>query len=157
MNAVTFSPDGHLVAAGGTRGTIQIWNLEHPTAAASVFRDEKWIQSLTFSPDGKLLAAGYNDGTVRLRNLDRSSPGLSILYGHTDNVTSVAFSPDGRMLASGGSDRTIIVRILTPILADLVCQKVWRNLTQEEWNQFISTDIPYESTCPNLPPRNLGE
>ena len=37
-------------------------------------------------------------------------------------------------------------------LAEMICQKVWRNLTMQEWRQFVSPDIPYERTCPNLPP-----
>ena len=36
-------------------------------------------------------------------------------------------------------------------LAELVCDKVWRNLTLDEWHQFVGEDIPYERTCPNLP------
>ncbi len=27
---------------------------------------------------------------------------------------------------------------------------VWRNLTIEEWQNFMGSDIPYEATCPNL-------
>jgi tetratricopeptide (TPR) repeat protein len=33
----------------------------------------------------------------------------------------------------------------------MVCEKVRRNLTIEEWYQFVGFDIPYERTCPNLP------
>ena len=40
----------------------------------------------------------------------------------------------------------------TGILADMVCEKVQRNLSQKEWNWFMGDDIPYERTCPNLPP-----
>ena len=36
-------------------------------------------------------------------------------------------------------------------LSELVCQKVRRNLTMEEWRQFVGADIPYERTCPGLP------
>jgi hypothetical protein len=39
-------------------------------------------------------------------------------------------------------------------LADLVCSRVRRNLTLEEWRQLVGDpeQIPYQSTCPNLPP-----
>jgi hypothetical protein len=47
---------------------------------------------------------------------------------------AVAFSPDGQRLVS-----------------DSVCQKVWRNLTLEEWHKFVGIELPYERTCPNLP------
>jgi len=67
-------------------------------------------------------------------------------------VLSVAFSPDGQRLAAGSGDGSIWIWIArTEILADMVCKKVWRNLTLNEWHQFVGTDIPYERTCPNLP------
>jgi tetratricopeptide (TPR) repeat protein len=34
---------------------------------------------------------------------------------------------------------------------ELPCNRVWRNLTVYEWNEFLGADIPYERTCPKLP------
>ena len=84
-----------------------------------------------------------------------SAPYFSyILRGHEREVASLAFSPNGQRLASG-SDKTIHIWIArTEILTDIVCEKVWSNLTWDEWRQFIGADIPYERTCSNLP---LGE
>ena len=76
----------------------------------------------------------------------------SVLSGHEKSVSSVAFSPDGKTLTSGSWDTTIRLWIAqTETLADLVCKKIRRNLTQDEWRQFVGTDIPYEGTCQNLP------
>ena len=40
----------------------------------------------------------------------------------------------------------------TEMLSELVCSTVLRNLTLEEWHQFIGEEMPYERTCPSLPP-----
>ena len=54
---------------------------------------------------------------------------------------------------SGSYDNTIRSWITdTKIIADLVCEKVQRNLSKKEWEWFMGADIPYERTCPNLPP-----
>ena len=74
-----------------------------------------------------------------------------MLRGHEEAVSSVAFSPDGQTLASGSGDQTISLWIVsTEILAGKICQQVWRNLTLDEWHQFVGVDLPYERTCPNL-------
>ncbi len=35
-------------------------------------------------------------------------------------------------------------------LIDLACSRLTRNLTKEEWKQYLP-DEPYRKTCPNLP------
>ena len=39
----------------------------------------------------------------------------------------------------------------TEQVADMTCEKVWRNLTLDEWHQFVGVDIPYQRTCENRP------
>ena len=81
-----------------------------------------------------------------------STPYFSYILRHQGVVHSVAFSPDGTHLASGSRDGTIRVWIArTETLREMVCEKVWRNLTRDEWQRFVGVDITYEPTCPNRP------
>jgi len=36
--------------------------------------------------------------------------------------------------------------------ADYLCSRVWRNLSINEWRLYTGESIPYERTCPKLPP-----
>ena len=112
---------------------------------------ENGVYSVAFSPDGQTLASGSADKTVRLWDLRQPTAAPTVLRGHENAVYSVAFSPDGQTLASGSGDQTIFVWIArTEILAEKICQQVWRNLTLDEWRQFVGEDFPYERTCPGL-------
>jgi len=33
-----------------------------------------------------------------------------------------------------------------------LCTRVWRNLSMDEWRLYVGENIPYERTCPSLPP-----
>ena len=66
---------------------------------------------------------------------------------------SVAFSADSKSLASGSEDRTIILwDVDLASWQARACRIANRNLTQEEWTQYIGEDVSYRRTCPDLPP-----
>jgi WD40 repeat protein len=157
--SVKFNHDGHtLISASGDR-TVRLWNLRQPGAEPTILRGHQGnVTSVAFSPDGTTVASGSSDDTIRFWNLADPAAEPTILSGHEDTVRSVAFSPDGTTVASGSIDQTI--RLWNPhtkFLAELACQKVWRNLTREEWARFMPSDMAYRVTCSNLPIESAPE
>jgi WD40 repeat protein len=106
VRAVSFSPDGRLVAGASDAGGVQIWTVR--TGARRAHTEHSPVLATAFSPDGRLLATGHQDKTVGLRNVSTDDD-PTILRGHGGVVRSVCFSPDGRLLVSGADDKTVRV------------------------------------------------
>ena len=115
-NVVVFSPDGRLLACGGTCLTLcdlgpavcrQVWQV--PVSG---------IEALEFSPDGKTLAATFeHNGDILLWDLVEGRE-RAILPSDSPSILSVAFSPDGRYLAAGDN-------------AEIASISVWNLATRE--------------------------
>jgi hypothetical protein len=127
VEAVAFSPNGHILASGSGSGrnggsgnaygsgngsgTVRLWNVADPAhprllSQPLTLSGGNIVAAVAFSLDGRTLASGNGDGTVRLWNVaDPAHPrplGQPLTIGSI--VDAVAFSPDGRTLASGNGD-----------------------------------------------------
>ncbi|KIX05609.1 uncharacterized protein Z518_03581 [Rhinocladiella mackenziei CBS 650.93] len=104
--AVTFSPNGLLLASASYDKTVRLWN---PTTGQEVQTLEghtSHVNAVTFSSDGSLLASASGDMTVRLWN-PATGQEVQKLEGHTKSVETVAFSSDCSFLASASEDETL--------------------------------------------------
>jgi len=129
---LTFSPDGHLLAAVGADRSLRLWDITHSppvelVAARKTVQEEgeQDLFAVAFSPDGSKLACSSNH-LIHVWDLPsdygRTAPnallndGLAarsqreqatLLRHHTGWIFTLAFSPDGTSLASGGADCTV--------------------------------------------------
>ena len=157
--SLDFSSDGFLIASSnnydkwsGEMSKIFLWNLEKLNEEPVILMGHTdSILSVAFSPDSSFLASGSRDNTIRLWDLRNVSSQPSILRGHEGPVTTVAFNTKYQEFASGSRDGTIRTWPTLNKLYESVCQKVYRNLTLEEWQEFIGLNFQYERTCNNLP------
>ncbi|MGH8909640.1 MAG: WD40 repeat domain-containing protein [Egibacteraceae bacterium] len=156
---VAFSPDDKTLASASADGTVQVWDLATGTQIGQPLAGHiDVVFGVTFSPDGNTAQSirclpnrGNSNGTLRLWNADTGQPVGLPLTGHTGAVWGVAFNPDGKTAASAGEDGTVRV---WPVTVDgwvrQACTVANRNLTQDEWNQFVGADRPYVRACADL-------
>lgn len=119
LGGLVFSPDGTLLAAGGSLmdsangqdgGVLILWNVNSGererimTAGMSSQR----IMSLAWSPDGHWLAAGTYNGRIILWDMLALQP-VASLDGHADQIFGLSWSDDSTLLASSSMDGTVLI------------------------------------------------
>jgi WD40 repeat protein len=101
---VTASPDGRLIAAGGSDRTIRLWDAESGQLIDILRGHSDVVYDTAFSPDGHQLASASYDKTIRIWDL--RSKRHRVLRGHTAPVLRVAWR-GAEQVVTGSSDGTI--------------------------------------------------
>lgn len=174
FTALAFSPehpDGRILAAGGSDGQTYVWDVPGQRIDQTLFGHNDEVHSVAFSPNGKMLATGSNDQTVLIWDTGDYDEAPTQIQGLGEWVRALAFSPDSTKLAAASIQGTIrIIFVERSALAHSVCERVTRNLSQAEWDRFVTNEErgfwwerwlnrwlredrrSYRQTCPNYLP-----
>ena len=109
--SVAYSPDGSLIASGGTDADdkIKLWDAPSGEELMTLKGHTSGIGSLAFSPDGKRLVSGGKNGIVKLWDV---TIGFEVMNLQERGANSpwpvVHFSPDGKTIAIGSDGITLL-------------------------------------------------
>ncbi len=108
VNALTWSPDGKLIASASDDTFVQIFDASSGKRKFIYSGHSKEVTAVSWSPNGKFIASGSQDGTVQV--WDAAEGRMIFTYkGHKDRVTGVSWSSDSRQIVSGSEDKTVQV------------------------------------------------
>lgn len=100
LTCCQFHPDGHLLAAGTSKGEIKIFDVKSSTLGAS-FDLQAPLQSICFSENGLWLAAAVTgSSTVSIWDLRKTAEIKSLDFG--GQLNCVRFDYTGQFLAGAG-------------------------------------------------------
>jgi WD40 repeat protein len=147
--ALALNSSGSNLAIGDKTGNIWIINPLTGKKISQAKGHTARILDISYSPDNSQLASSSFDGTIRIWNAFDLSENPIMINEHESWVLSIAFSPDGRILASSSNNGDLIYYWATKpdYFADQICKYLTRNLTKQEWESYIGTDIAYRKTC----------
>ena len=154
-----FSPDGRYLATGRDDQTARLFEVTTGRELLLLPHRDK-INAVTFSKDGELLVTASEDRTVRVFGVVNGNEVLHIALDAPP--VALHFMDDMAHIVIArihnwdvlDQKTTIFLNIYSLRLKDLVtdgCSRVTRNLTLNEWRQYVGKEIPYHRTCQNLP------
>jgi WD40 repeat protein len=156
IHAVAINSTGSRVAFVDNAGSLRIADARTNSIIRTISAHTGRITDVKFSPDDRQIATAGVDKTVKIWNAENLTNRPIIIEKHDDFVLSVAFSSDGNYLVSGGEvpdNKALPFLFYWPAhavsMADQMCTKLSRNLSQREWETYVSYDIPFQKTCPN--------
>jgi WD40 repeat protein len=163
LSAVKFAPDSRQVVVGDRDGVLYLISNGIPVRTLAGHSSQ--IEDIDFNHAGTFMASASKDHTVRLWNFKELNQQPILLSDH-DWAWTVAFTPDDSQLMVGintvrqtatGVDQTIHAYPTNiDVMKDILCSKVSRNMSQEEWDNFVAKDLDYEKTCENYPGARLN-
>jgi WD40 repeat protein len=113
VNAIDFTPDGSVLAAGHGWGDVSLLNVADLSPAGDTLEAPSGVSDVQFSPDGSVLAtSSYESDDVLLWVPDNLVP--EALSGHRGETVGLTFSSDGTRLATAGVDGRVNVWRIGP-------------------------------------------
>jgi WD40 repeat protein/tRNA A-37 threonylcarbamoyl transferase component Bud32 len=142
-----FSFDGRYLASSAPEGNALVWDVSSGKEVARM-RPEGGVGSVAFSRDGRFLATETTDGTAHVWRVRDAQEVARVNLGENPGPR-IGFSPDDRYLITPGFRLQLWHWLPEDLIRD-ACSRLTRNLTLEEWRQYLG-DEAYHRTCPNLP------
>ena len=104
--ALTFSPEDSLIASGGIRGDIRLWDVATGEQQQELKGHTKRVTDIAFSSDLRTIASASVDGSVRIWDVF-SGKELHVFDGHFGNFTCIGVSPDGSKVVAPTHELTV--------------------------------------------------
>jgi WD40 repeat protein/energy-coupling factor transporter ATP-binding protein EcfA2 len=150
ITSVKFRDDGKMLAIGDIKGVVKLIDRTSGLVNYKLSGHTAMVNEISFNHSGNKLATASWDHSVRIWSLDQLNKQPIILNDHKDWVWSIEFSQNDKYILAGCRDNVIRTWMLDiDKMAIMICgdEKLDRNFTKKEWEDYVAVDLEYECTC----------
>lgn len=144
INSVSISSDEKYIAIGDLLGNVLVFDNNTLDFKHRLTGHTARINSIKFNKNSTFLASASNDGSISIWSTNDFNLAP---YKLTDNeawVMFIKFTNNNDLLAAYADGKIRKWPIDYTKTAEKVKEKINRNFTNEEWQQFVAKDIKYE-------------
>jgi len=150
-SSIAFTPNGTLLVAGLADGRLLRLDVHDARERApALIPNEGDSEQLSFDHAGLLLAASGTAVTLwDVHTGERIGPAFA---APPRRMLAAVLTSDGNQLV-GGSENGAVLRfdISSASITAALCKVAGRNLTHQEWREFLPAGTPYHATCAPYP------
>jgi len=144
---VCFDQRSDKLISASSDGTLRLWKIGTQAELGLPIRTATGMQVLACSSDWSYVFS------VARKNVYVYNPGsnaiIAVLQGPKDFMRSLTVSGDGQILVGASQDEIVVWDLRPESLRQRACEISNRNLTVQEWKQYVSTEIPCRRVCPS--------
>ena len=148
--AAAISPDGQRILIGTPKG-LQWYDVAsgQPNGEPWVAPEQTLVTTVAISPDGGYAASADSlSANIQLWDAHTGRPVGRPLEGHSTRILRIAFGADGRNILSWGDLNLWMIWPAPSGWADELCTKVATDMTETEWDAWVSPEFDFQKPCP---------
>ena len=150
--AIELRKDGALLATGDQKGIVKIWDANSKNKIMTLTGHQARVNDSKVDPGGNLIASASSDGSVRIWETAKLNENPIILTDQATWIMAISFNEKGDKIYTGSKNNLIqIWETATEPMTQGLCSKLTRNMSLDEWGNYVGKDINYEKTCVDLP------
>jgi WD domain, G-beta repeat len=162
ITSVVFAPDNRRIVFGDEEGHVRIIFEDSNLAPRMLTGHTAYIEKIVFNNAGTFMATTSRDHSIRIWNWLRITDPPIVFKAEKETVwtSGAAFTPNDDQLMIGVVNATSQKKMIrtwpttSEPMSTLLCGYINRNMTKEEWANFVGEDLVYERTCDSFPANN---
>ena len=146
LTSIDIDEEDQKIVLGSQKGDIWVWDIANQQIEQNLSGHSSAISDIEISDEFQFMASSSLDRTVRIWPL-RGGSNQPIILNDLDNWASAVCFREDQVLTGSYSGSLMHFELLAVNLSEGLCEKIGRELTAAEWEEYLAEGIKMKSAC----------